>query len=137
MVCQRNRGWRVAEAVLNSSCAARPVVSPGRFANPGSVGRRDIDVNDRAGTFGSSVARGFTDVAVQPVLGILPQRRTGFGGCHSAGFASRGADLACGNSGDRIRFHVQRRNERWWRLPTTTSYSSRLEDAAKHRAHGS
>ena len=60
----------------------------------GSVGGRDIDVNDRTGTFGSSVARGFTDVALQPVLGILPKWWTGFGGCHCACFASGGADLA-------------------------------------------
>ena len=35
-------------------------------------------------------------MALQPVLGILPKWRPGFGGCHCAGFASGGADLACG-----------------------------------------
>jgi hypothetical protein len=89
---------------------ARQVVQPGRFRKScgGSVGRRDIDVNDRVGTSGSSVARGFTDVALQPVLGILPKRWTGFGGGHCAGFASGGADLACGNSGDRIQFYLEK-----------------------------
>jgi hypothetical protein len=43
---------------------------------------------------GSSVARGFADVALQPVLGILPKWWTGFGGCHCAGFASGRSDLA-------------------------------------------
>ena len=59
-----------------------------------SHGRRDIDVDYRAGTFGPSVARGFTDVALQPVLGILPKRGPGFSGCHCACFASGGPDLA-------------------------------------------
>jgi|SRR6267143_3296150 hypothetical protein len=108
----------------NESCdgPASGLAGPISKSRGGPVGRRDIDVNDRAGAFGSSVARGSTDVALQPVLGILPKRRTGFGGCHCAGFASGGADLARGNSGDRIQFYVEWRNERGWRLLTTTSY---------------
>ena len=90
------------------------MAQPGRLANPGVVQSDGgiIDVNDRAGTLGSSVDRGFTDVASQPVLGILPKRWTGFGGCHCAGLASGRADLGGGDGGDRIHFCV----ERWWRL---------------------
>ena len=93
---QRNLGGKVAEGFSNESLCgpARSLAGPIRKSCAGSVRRRDIDVNDRAGAFGSSVARGSTDVALQPVLGILPKRRTGFGGCHCAGFASGGADLA-------------------------------------------
>jgi hypothetical protein len=56
-------------------------------------------VNYRSCAVGSCVARGFTDVALQPVLGILPKWRPGFGGCHCAGFASGGTDLAGSNFG--------------------------------------
>jgi hypothetical protein len=74
----------VAEGFSNESLCgpARSLAGPIRKSCGGSVRRRDIDVNDRAGTFGSSVARGYAHLALQPVLGLLPQWWTGFGGCH-------------------------------------------------------
>ena len=105
---QRNLGGKVAEGFSPESwCGpARSLAGPIRKSCGGSVRRRDIDVNDRAGTFGSAVARGSADLALQPVLGLLPQWWTGIGGGHSAGLAAGGADLAEDNSGDRIPFSV-------------------------------
>jgi hypothetical protein len=100
----------------------------------GSVRRRDIDVNDRAGTFGSSVARGFADLALQPVLGLLPQWWTGIGGCHCAGLASGGADLAEDDSGDRIRFCVV--GERSWGLRTYRHFAFFSFEGSRERADG-
>ena len=104
----KNLGGKVAEGFSSESwCGpARSLAGPIRKACGGSVRRRDIDVNDRAGTFGSAVARGSAGLALQPVLGLLPQWWTGIGGGHCAGLAAGGADLAEDNSGDRIPFCV-------------------------------
>jgi hypothetical protein len=47
------------------------------------------DVNDSARTFGIAVARSAADLALQPVVGLLPQRRSRTGGNRSVGISSR------------------------------------------------
>lgn len=72
-----------------SQFQARSWKTPGLFVNRRrySSWRKNADVDHSFDSFGLAVNWGLAGLAVQPLVGLLPKRRAGFGGCCASGFA--------------------------------------------------